>query len=302
MAEVLIPLIVKYLSEYPGRPLEIEDDDDWNFMVDLKARTGARERTRGDTRVFSPSSLGHSCIRYPYLTKHVEGRAKYSPATIYTFATGTSIHEKIMLLLYKMEKWYADDTILKIHGFEITLLSKHGDFGGTMDVVASIFTVPYVIDIKGLNTHSAKRVSQGSIPATYKTQVGSYLLLWNSQRGESLKITKGMLLVEDKSGGSSGKNPLPMLSEAVIDGKSAMARARKKIERLRDFEKRDEMPAPACRSLKSRQFQGCPMKLICWDEVEAAGKAWSKKTKSAGKISTPNRVSTVLSRKRISKP
>jgi hypothetical protein len=196
-----------------------------------------------------------------------------------------------------MEKWIANSAIFHVHGYEVSVKSKRGDNRGTIDVVASIHGEPFVIDFKGLNTHASKKIGYGKIPVGYKTQVGNYLVLWNAQRSNKLPIARGLLVVEDKSGGKD------VLQEAEITLAKQGKRVRSRLELLRGYEERGEIPSPHCKSLKDRSFTSCQFRAICWDEVEAVGKAQTKNLRALmaqdeKEPTTSDRVREVLRRKK----
>lgn len=294
---VLVPMIMNFMTE---NAVEIETQADLDFMTNLMALTAKREEMRRDgPRFFSPSSIGEPCVRKAYLARHavkVPGApSPYGLLPHFYFLTGNFLHLKWQFVLHKMEQWISNSTIFQVHAYELPVVSKRGDHRGTIDVVASIYNEPHVIDFKGLNQFSAKKISYGKIPLQYRVQVADYLVLWNSQRVLPFRIEKGLLIVEDKAGGDN------FLQEAVIklarDGK----RARRKLQELREWEQKGQMPPPLCKSLKDRNFTGCQFRGICFDEVSARGKANTQAIREGLALvppPSPQRISTVLTRKR----
>ncbi len=291
---ILVPMIQNFME---NSPVDISSPEDVKFLTELQTKMMHREedrRTEG-LGVFSPSSLGDPCVRKSYLTRHAvrpEGApSPYDFRSHYFFMTGNFLHIKWQFALYKMEKWIANSKIFHVHGYEIGVKSKRGDNMGTIDVVASVYEEPFVIDFKGLNTWSATRVGYGKIPVGYKSQVGNYLVLWNAQKNAPFRIERGLLVVEDKSGTKD------ILQEAVITLERNGRRVRSRLELLRDFEERGEIPPPLCKSLKDRNFTSCPFRGICWDEVEAAGKATTKRMREKLAVKEPTtaeRVTRIL--------
>jgi hypothetical protein len=298
---VLVPMIMNFMTQ---NAVEIETQADMDFMNNLIALTAKREEMRRDgPRFFSPSSIGEPCVRKAYLARHavkVPGApSPYGLLPHFYFLTGNFLHLKWQFALHKMEQWIGNSTIFQVHAYELPVASKHGDHRGTIDVVASIYNEPYVIDFKGLNTFSAKKISYGKIPLNYRIQVADYLVLWNSQRlkvdVKVPRIEKGLLIVEDKTGGEQ------FLQEAVIrlsrDGK----RARRKLQELREWEAKGQMPPPLCKSLKDKNFIGCQFRGICFDEVEARHKASTQQIREGLALvppPSPQRISTVLTRRK----
>lgn len=291
---ILVPMIQNFME---NSPVDISSPEDVKFLTELQTKMMHREedrRTEG-LGVFSPSSLGDSCVRKSYLTRHAvrpEGApSPYDFRSHYFFMTGNFLHIKWQFALYKMERYIANSKIFHVHGYEIGVKSKRGDNMGTIDVVASVYEEPFVIDFKGLNTWSATRVGYGKIPVGYKSQVGNYLVLWNSQKDKPFRIERGLLVVEDKSGAKD------ILQEAVITLERNGRRVRNRLELLREYEANGEMPPPLCKSLKDRNFTGCPFRGICREEVEATGKATSKRMREKLAVKEPTtseRVTRIL--------
>src|SRR5215471_6914557 len=261
---LLVPLVEQFMS---ASPVQIETPEDVKFLHDLATRMMLREGSRREEGLgyYSPSSLGERCVRKAYLGRHAKRNPHVSPydmSSHYYFLTGNFIHMKWQFVLYKMERWIANSSIFRTHGHEVPVASKRGDHRGTIDQIVFVYDEPLVLDFKGLNMFSAKKVALGNIPVNYRIQVADYLVLWNSQKQLPFRIERGLLVVEDKAGGEK------FLHEAEItlarDGK----RARSRLAKLRAAEAAGQMPAPLCRSLKDKSFTGCQFRTICWDEVE----------------------------------
>jgi len=271
---VLVPLVEQFMTD---SAVNIETPEDVKFLHDLATRMMMREGSRREEGLgyYSPSSLGERCLRKAYLGRHAtrnpHAPSPYSMAAHHYFLNGNFIHMKWQFVLYKMEKYIANSQIFRTHGHEISVASKRGDHRGTIDQIVFIYEEPYILDFKGLNIFSAKKVALGNIPVNYRIQVADYLVLWNSQRQLPFRIEKGLLVVEDKGGRDK------FLHEAAITLASDGARARRRLAKLRAAEAANTMPPPLCKSLKDKTFTGCQFRTICWGEVEAAGKANAQK-------------------------
>jgi hypothetical protein len=297
---ILVPLVERFMTECA---VEIESEEDLKFLNDLQRLTMRREQARQENmRYYSPSSLGEKCVRKAYLSRHAirneDAPSPYGLKAHYYFLTGNFIHLKWQFVLHKMEKWIGNSAIFHVHGYEIAVSSKRGDHRGTIDVVASIHGEPFVLDLKGLNIFSAKKISYGNIPIHYRIQVADYIILWNSQRNAPFRIKRGLLVVEDKSGSGKG-----ILQEAIILLANDGDRAKRRIQKLREYEARGEMPPPLCKSLKDKTFQGCQFRTICWDEVEQAHKAHTRNmralmSEAENEPTTAERVTQILRRKK----
>ena len=297
---ILVPLVQNFLT---NSPCTIESAEDVKFLAGLQALMAARENARQEDGLgyYSPSSLGEHCLRKAYLQRHAKRNPHGPPSphgmmAHYYFLTGNFIHIKWQFALYKMEKYIANSAIFRVHGYEIPVASKHGDHRGTIDNIVFIREEPFVLDWKGLNFFSAKKVALGNVPVEYRTQVADYLLLWNSQKGAPFRIERALLVVEDKGGGEN------FLQEAVITLAEDGARARRRLKKLRAHEASGQMPSPSCKSLKDKQFQSCQFRTICHDEVEQAGKRSTMKireglARAESEPTTAERVSQILKSK-----
>lgn len=268
---VLVPLVKDFLSSDDVYHFRGESE----FVRDLLTKTMAREKTRGT--IFSPSALGSKCLRVPYLSKNSQLVTKKMPPTIkqqVMFLTGNFIHLKLALLFYNIERWIDDPAVFKIYDFELSLLSKHGDFGGTIDMVCQVSGVPYIVDFKGLNSYHAEQVGRGRVSPRYRSQISAYGILWNTQRNRPFEIRQGIIFVEDKG---ADDNEWP-LSEAVLPLRTKVALTR--LRKLREYEEAEKVPPPACHSLQDKQFRQCPFRLYCWDDVKAVEKEHTRNTRS----------------------
>jgi hypothetical protein len=274
---ILVPLVQNFLT---NSSCSIDSAEDVKFLAALTTLMAAREEARQEEGLgyYSPSSLGEHCLRKAYLQRHAErnphGQSPHGMMAHYYFLTGNFIHIKWQFALYKLEKYIGNSAIFYVFGHEVPVSSKHGDHRGTIDNIVFIRDEPFVLDWKGLNYFSAKKVALGNIPITYRTQVVDYLVLWNSQKVKPFRIERALLMVEDKAGGEN------FLQEAAISLKDDGSRARRRLQKLREHEAKGQMPPPSCMSLKDRDFQGCQFRTICWSEVEKTGKARTAKIRA----------------------
>lgn len=292
---ILVPLVTKFLTE---NPVEVETQTDVDFLMGLMKLTMKREEDRRTgPGYFSPSSLGEPCVRKAFLSRHAvrdpDAPSPYGLSAHYYFLTGNFIHLKWQFLLHKMEQWIGNSTIFQVHGYEIPIASKRGDHRGTLDVVASIYNEPWVIDFKGLNSFSAQKVGMGIISKSYRMQLVDYLVLWNSQKAKPFEIKRGLLFVEDK-GWVEGSKVSPF-QEMIVSGNPRLVQRR--LKKLREYEAQAVLPPPRCKSLKDRNFTSCQFRNICFDEVEASGKARTEKIRSGLAVKEPTtaeRVTAIL--------
>src|SRR4029077_4020102 len=229
---ILVPLIDKFFAE---QAVAIETVEDIQFLAGLLTlMVGREDRRKEDIGYYSPSSLGEKCVRKAFLARHAQRNhdspSPYDAAAHAFFLTGNFMHLRWQFVFYKMEKWIANSSIFRVHGYEIPMRSKRGDHRGTADLIVFVYNEPLVIDLKGLNQFSAKKIEYGKIPRLYRMQVADYLVLWNSQRSAPFKISRGILLVENKANG--------VLQEAVITLADDGRRVRRRLELLRDYEAR----------------------------------------------------------------
>src|SRR5262245_5051532 len=261
---ILVPL----LEDLFQRPIEIETEDDLEFLNHLLRMMMTRQYDRTSTPVFSPSQLSE-CLRYVYLLKHhknlgvtKQGLVRIEPN--FYFYNGNFLHLKWQFALYKLHKHIDDPDKFALLGCEIPILSKHKDHGGTIDALVGIARKPYLVDFKGLNVRSFQQITFGKIPEAYLIQLADYGMLLNSQK-TSAQIFSGLLLSENK-GGPDPKHPIA-LHETEIVIKTQLPKVRKRLEVLREHEASEKNPEPECVSTTSYQFQGCPFRGYCKGEV-----------------------------------
>jgi hypothetical protein len=184
------------------------------------------------------------------------------------FLTGEFLHLKWQYTIFKMAQEFpeielADDPI---DSFEVRVISKRGDHGGTTDVVPAILGQHYVLDFKGLNVRSFSKIAQGSVPDDYRIQLTDYMILLNSENPRRYKVEDALLIAENK-GGPDTHHPAA-LCETKISLKENRAEVRGRLEALREYERKEEIPPPECVSTKGIQFTGCPFQGFCKKEVK----------------------------------
>lgn len=286
--QILVPMLHRLLE---GK-IEIETDDDVAFINDLNRKGIERERLReegykNNQMVFSPSSLA-KCLRRVYLSKRHQdmGLERIDLPNIGAhsyFFTGDWIHLKWQFALYKLNKLMGDDFILL--DVEMSVMSKHGDHGGTIDALALIYGEPFVIDVKGLNVRGFQKVAYGDVQEDYRIQTADYIMLLNAQRGWPIdeswkdvlkmdtfpKIKRGIILAESK-GGPDAKHPAG-LTEWIVNADENIPEVRLRLAELRKHEQANTVPHPECVSTRTVQFTGCPFADYCKKEIRAVERA-----------------------------
>lgn len=277
------------------KPVNIESQEDIDFLTELLGVMAAREQKRTTEKMFSPSALSE-CLRQVYLLKHHEKFEILKLAPMrrepnFYFLTGNFLHIKWQFALYKMEKAINDPAIFEIVGMEVPIRSKRGDHGGTADVIARIHLVPYVVDLKGLNVRTFGEITRGYEPHAYSIQLTDYMMLWNAQRpAPAFKIEKALLMSENK-GGPDTKHPIAM-HESVIDLADFKPEVKRRLDTLRTYEAEEEIPPPECTSTGTFQFTGCPFAAFCKREVQkiqAERRIADSRTASKVKVARPAR-------------
>ena len=253
------------------KPVNIESDEDVAFLTGLFQTMAEREQRRNGKAMFSPSALA-SCLRQVYLLKHhkqleIARKVPLRKEPNFYFLNGNFLHVKWQFVLYKMEKAINDPQVFEILGMEVAIQSKRGDHGGTADVVAAIHAEPYIIDMKGLNVRTFGEITRGYNPESYEVQLSDYMILWNSQKPKpAYRIEKAILLSENK-GGPDSKHPIA-LHEAVIEIEDHKPEVKRRLEVLRHYEAKEEIPEPECVSTGTFQFSGCPFSDFCKKEIQ----------------------------------
>lgn len=264
--------LVPLLEDLFQSPIEIESDEDVEWIAGLLRRMVERQNNRvNGAPVFSPSQLSE-CLRYVYLLRNHKrlgiARAKNMKVEAnYYFFTGNFTHIKWQFALYKLDLALPDE-IFKLHGVEVPITSKRKDHGGTVDALASLYNDPCVIDFKGLNVRTFGEITRGNLPPQYAVQLSDYGMLYNSQRKNGNRITSGLLISESKGGPVTG---FPVaLHETEVEIETHLPEVRGRLEVLRAHEQEDSIPKPECTSTQTFQFQGCPFRKFCREEVKEA--------------------------------
>lgn len=266
---ILVPL----LEDLFQRPVEIESDDDVDWITDVLRRMVERQNARTNAPLFSPSQLAE-CLRYVYLLKHHKelGISRITSSRVephFYFFNGNFLHLKWQFALYKLEKYVDDPAIFTLHGVEVPIISKHGDHGGTVDALCSVNGEPTIPDFKGLNVRTFSEITRGFIPPQYASQLSNYSMLYNASlrgNGNRPKISKAILVSENK-GGPDPKH-LIALHETEIEIETHLPEVRRRLKELREHGKENSIPAPECQTTGSVQFLGCPFRKFCKSEVQ----------------------------------
>lgn len=267
---VLVPL----LEDLFQRPVEIESEDDIQFLVEVLRSQIARSQARVEKPLFSPSQLAH-CLRYVYLLKHnrelgIERAKSIRVEPHFYFFNGNFLHLKWQFALYKLEKKINDAKVFSLVAVEVPIVSKRGDHGGTVDALVSIERELYIVDFKGLNVRTFVEITRGFIPPEYALQIADYGMLFNANRktqkqAGGVKIAKGLLITESK-GGPDPKH-LIALHETEVEIKTSLPEVRRRLEVLRKHGEENSIPPPECQSTGSIAFLGCPFRKFCKEEV-----------------------------------
>jgi len=310
-------LIVPLLEELLKSPLGIDTEQDAMWLYELAKKQVERERLRQegydkDEMVFSPSGLA-DCMRRVYLSKNHKkfGLKRVSLPAIephFYFFTGDFLHLKWQYAFYKLSLVLDDFILVDV---ELPIMSKRKDHGGTLDVLALYNTEPLIIDVKGLNVRSFNAVDRNEVSDNnhkYRIQVTDYGMLFNSalQRGawtppepvleymkyqgmkEFPKVKRMVLLAENK-GGPDQTHPAA-LTETVIPLKPNLPEVQARLETLREYEEKEEIPAAECQSTRLIAFTGCPFAGFCRKEVKRTEAARAKTSSSKRlEISRPKR-------------
>lgn len=287
--------LVPMLEDLFRQPVEIENDEDVAWITDLLSKMVERGHSREFKPVYSPSQLSE-CLRYVYLLKHRRelGLKKVGSKSVsahFYFFNGNFLHLKWQFALYKLEQQINDPKVFKLIGVEVPIISKHKDHGGTVDALVLLYGEPVIVDFKGLNVRSFSEISRGYIPPQYVTQLADYGMLYNAaSRGDSgPKIFRGLLVSENK-GGPDPKHPLA-LQETEIQIETHLPEVRSRLKELRIYASEKEIPPPECTSRGTVQFQSCPFRKFCKEEVreiEIAAKRAARKDSAGLAVSVPS--------------
>lgn len=265
-------ILVPILEELLERQLEVEDEQDEQFMLNLmRARAAPREKG-----IFSPSMLG-SCVRQAYFAKTgQEKKAATSPRTNGYFLDGNFRHFKWQFALWKAHR----AGLLELLGVEVRVFHPNGDFAGTIDAVVVIRGELFVVDFKGMYLRSFQTFEQYGTPSNYVVQIVGYCEIVNQGKGfasfmgsvinnsgDKLFVKRCLLVGESKSGPGQKGSPIA-LHEDVLDVKAGRSKVKNRIRELRGYVEREEIPAPACTSTRTKEFQECPFAWFCRGEVK----------------------------------
>ncbi len=263
--------LVPLLEDLFTKPVEIESDEDVEWIEQLLRRMVERQQDRTHRPLYSPSQLS-SCLRYVYLLKHhrelgLKRVGSRSASAHYYFFTGNFLHLKWQFALWKLEQAVNDSSIFRLHGVEVPIISKRKDHGGTVDALASIYGIPSIVDFKGLNVRSFTEITRGFVPVNYSMQLSDYGMLFNaaSKNGDP-KISTALLVSENK-GGATVKYPLA-LQETEIQIETHLPEVKSRLKELRRYAEEKEIPPPECESTGIVQFKGCPFRKFCKSEVK----------------------------------
>ena len=287
---VLVPLIEDFMLH--GKPdVESQEDiDHLNFILEREVQREHDRKTKPGT--FSPSALA-SCLRLVYLQRHYRQfgiRRLKEPRLepMYYWLTGDFIHLKWQFVFWKMDKFYSDD-VFKWVDVEVSVESKRGDHRGTIDNIGEIYRIPYIIDWKGVNVRTFGDTVNGNAPLSYRVQLADYIMLYNAERTrKGPRIERGLLLTENK-GGPTKRQPIA-LHETEVMLKDYLPEVRSRLEVLRQHEEEGEIPSPECVSVNTFQFQSCPFRKFCRQEVtQIAREKAGDKENSRFRVATPHR-------------
>jgi hypothetical protein len=270
---VLVPILQETLEQ----EVRVEDEQDQWFMLELmKARAQPRENG-----VFSPSMLG-SCMRQAYFAK--TAMPKY-PATSarshYYFLDGDFRHYKWQFVLWKAHRL----KLLTLLGVEVRVRHPSGDFAGTLDGLVLLndgrVTIP---DFKGMHVRAFQEFEMYGAPLNYKVQLVGYGDILN-QSGlfdsfmtnsdavlidrKRIQIDDVVLIGENKGGPGQRSDNQIALREEVIPLRKGRSTVKRRLHALRGYVEREEVPPPACYSVRLKQFEECPFASHCREEVKA---------------------------------
>lgn len=261
--------VVPLLEELFKRPLEIEDEEDRQFLLALFEKRSKQRHQRGH---YSPSMLA-SCQRAVYFARTGEPRARVvDPRAQGFFAQGNFMHLKWQFAMWRLYREGKIELVkikgdTKPYGFEVYVENKRGDFSGHIDVFPRIEDVPYILDFKGWQAHLYQRMTMGYVPEDAAIQLAGYMSILRVDRRINFSVDTGLLVVESKSGPDERGSPLGLI-EVEIDRKTWQKEVNKRMREQRDYEANQETPEPSCHSTRQRQFQTCPWSGRCLAEVK----------------------------------
>jgi hypothetical protein len=295
-------IIVPKIEQFMKRPVEIEDDEDRQFLANLiEARS--IPRTRG---VYSPSMLSN-CLRQVYFVKTGVKYARIDriESNGY-FLDGNFRHFKWQFLIWKMHREGIFDLVdvgSVCIGTEIPVRNSRGDFRGTIDNLIYVpdFDIVTILDWKGMNGNSFNGSLANGPSKGYKTQSVGYARLANEslkiydpasfdpnyppetqKSARRLKIEDIFIIGENKNGPVNTrlvKAPLALV-EWRVNVKENSDSVIGRIKALRGFERRGETPPVECTTTRSYRFKDCPFAPICRAEIEASERRTLRRVKS----------------------
>jgi signal recognition particle subunit SEC65 len=155
---------------------------------------------------------------------------------------------------------------LKLIAVEPYVENRKGDFTGHVDAIIEIDGVIYLVDFKGYQPRVYKQIVGGYIPEDNAIQLTGYMMIVSAGKEFDFKVEQSLLVVESKSGPDEKGSPLGLVEVEITKKKWAKV-VKAKLDELREYERNEETPPPACHSTRQRGFQTCPWSGICLEEV-----------------------------------
>lgn len=261
--------LVPLLEDLMTRPVRIESTSDVEFVRNLLVKQRQREELRSLKGHYSPSALAN-CLRQVYLGKHAGdlGIKRKVPVRVepnFYFLTGEWLHLKWQYALFKLNKALPDEKFA-LWGTEVPVTSKHKDHGGTIDAICAINEEYTAVDFKGVNVRAFSQAEAGDYPLNWGIQLADYLMLANVDKTLKIpRLEKGLLVFENKGGPKPG-TPIALL-EIEVKLEQYLPEIKHRLGKLRQSEEENKIPRPECTSTKSIQFQDCPFRAYCKNEV-----------------------------------
>jgi len=274
------------------KPLSVDDGDDASVVRELMMKQKRKDDERKIKKVYSPSSLS-SCLRQVYFSRNYKDlgikRKKSNRMDVnYYFLTGNFTHMKWQYALYKMNKDpEVSHEIFKLWGLEVSVLSKRGDHGGTLDALVFLYGEPFILDFKGVNVRSFGQACVGEVPLSYKIQISDYAMLVNASKEINIPKIERALIVFENKGGPDSKHPIA-LHEVEVNVNDYKPEVKFRLGRLREHEKDGTIPPAECESVGETQFLGCPFRAECRAEVKKV-QASNSSDASEHKVAIPKK-------------
>jgi PD-(D/E)XK nuclease superfamily len=248
-------------------PLYPEDEVDAAFLLGLIAKRGqAREH-----HVYAPSLLA-GCVRRLFFERTGKDRGSAKSITQQSsnafFYDGNWRHWKWQFALFKLHR--NPDIEFHLHGVEVRVHNAKGDVSGTLDAICNIGDETFIVDIKGMRGFYFNQFAEGKEHFQYELQLSTYGYLLRDTK-KSLRSSRGIILAEHKEGLSTADHPIG-LHERVIEFKDYFPFIRLRLDELREYEKANTIPPPACKTTTESQFVQCPYRKYCRDEIASDGK------------------------------